>query len=73
MVTPNFLYRADEKGFDKAIVIYDLMHIASGYDLIQKEALMITLGTSEKKRERFTVPIPCRLQYFLILGFLADN
>ena len=53
MVTPNFLYRADEKGFDKAIVIYDLMHIASGYDLIQKEALMITLGTSEEKRERF--------------------
>ena len=51
MVTPNFLYQADEKGFDKAIVIYDLMHIASGYDLIQKEALMITLGTLEKKRE----------------------
>ena len=73
MVTPNFLYQADEKGFDKAIVIYDLMHIVSGYDFIQKEALMITLGTSEKKRERFTVPIPCWLQYFLILGFLADN
>jgi hypothetical protein len=73
MVTPNFLYRADEKGVDKAIVIYDLVYIASSYDLIQKEAFMITLGTSEKKSERFTVPILCQLQYFLILGFLADN
>ena len=73
MVTPNFLYRADEKGFDKAIVIYNLMHIASGCDLVQKEVLMITLGTLKKKRERFTVPILCRLEYFLILGFLAGS
>ena len=34
---------------------------------------MIALGTSEKKG-RYTVPIPCRLEYFLMLGsWLLSN
>jgi len=46
------------------------MHLASGYDLIQEEALMIALGTSEKKSEVYrSYPF----EYFLILGFLAAN
>ena len=56
IVTLNILYWADKKGFDKAIIIYDLMHLGSDYDLIQEEALMIALGTSEKKGRGIPFP-----------------
>jgi len=38
------------------------MHLASGYDLIQEEALMIALRTSEKKREVYrSYPLSARI------------